>query len=356
MKKIKIIIIWSLIATVFQMFILLFLNNYYWKSQSSFSIVQVTQNDTSKLERPDINLPINARDIRVSYNSKHISFMENGKLTILNTSTGTANSISIPDKGTISYYRWLPDRDRMIIAEKYTKGYQSYIKLSNYDENLGGRNEIVDNHQQIVKIVLPDKNYEVTDMSLSTATSILYIRISKPGSKSIIYHMNTMNQIIKLGEEGYQMRDMEALSTEDKLIYEDSKYKKLVVVQSSKKLALPYVNEPVLLGVDDDDNIYVGSMSNGKVTKIYYGKLDMPGETWNTLEPKEPCARNEVFIGRKGKVFINDNLRGDVINLSDNIITEYKGEFISLYDKGIISMNNGKVLNQSFDKTSVAEN
>lgn len=348
MKKVRAIIAWSLIATFFQMAVLVFLDKYYWKSQSSFNIVPVSQNKNNVVKDPDITIPSDAKDVQVSYNGKHMSYLLDGKLTVLDLSTGSANSISLPDKGMISYYKWLPDRDRMIIAEKYTSRYQTIIRFSNYDENSGTRTEIVDNHKQIIKISAPDSKYEVKDMSLSTATSVLYIRISRSGYRNIIYHMNTMNQIRKFGNENTNIENMEALSTEDKLIYESAQYKKLFVAQTNRRIDIPGVKESALLGVDDDDNIYVGSVENGLITNVYYGTLGTPEKEWKSLKLDEPSQQNEIFISRKGIVFVNDNLKGEVLNLSDKSVFKYKGTFVSLFNKGVISINNGKVLSEKF--------
>ncbi len=349
MKRFVRIICWSLIAIFFQVSFLLFLNNYYWKSQSTFKIVPVSE---VKAEEPkmltNLEVPTESGDLKVSYNGKHIAYILKGKLVVQDTYTGKSQSIDIPNKGSISYYRWLPDRDRLIIAEKYVNGRKETIKFTYYDESTGERTEIVDNHKELAQIVLSETDYEVKDMSLSTATSVMFIRISKAGGKNIIYHMNIMSQLEKLESNNIQMVSMEALSTEDKLIYDTPVYKKLMAAPSNKQISITGVKQYILLGVDDDDNIYVGNGEDGKIKSIYYGTLGTPTKDWKNIQLEQPTEKKNIFITRKGKILLNDNLKGEINNLTDNKATKYIGKFLAIYNKGVISEENGKLTDNCF--------
>jgi len=57
-------------------------------------------------------LPIN-----VSYNASYISYFSNNELYVVNTITGKSVVVDSSNGVKISFYKWLPDRNRMLICE-----------------------------------------------------------------------------------------------------------------------------------------------------------------------------------------------------------------------------------------------
>lgn len=348
MKKIRNIIVWSLIPLSIQLSVLYFLNNHFWNTESSFKIVKVDEKNSSQKLKINLKLPEDAKDIKVSYNGKHVSYFLDNKLVVQNTIKGDEKKVDLPDNVTISNYRWLPDRDRLIMAEKHVNGKRSFIVFSSYDQDKGERTELVDNHKKEVRINLPDSRYEVENMTMSTATSVVYIKVSGKGLRNRIYHMNIMSQIENFQMGNSKIGNMEVLYTKDKFIYEDLTNKKLAVSGAKKSIIIDGKKNLALLGIDNDDNIYVCDKSLDTVGEIYHGSLETTPDQWECDKLSKQVDRQDIIVSISGEIYINSNERGEVLNINNNKITKYKGNFLGLYNNGVVSISEGKLVNSIF--------
>lgn len=100
MKKIVRIISWALLSIMIQAGGLLYLDKVYFKESSQFEIVETLSVEQKK----DVDYSISslAKDIKVSYDAKYISYFENDKLMVLDTKTLALKEL-LTDKGEKSF-------------------------------------------------------------------------------------------------------------------------------------------------------------------------------------------------------------------------------------------------------------
>ena len=118
MKWMKRIIIWIVVSLSVQSLVFFYVDNYFLATDSKIVAKKVDEDKTEKIKNIDITVPANVRNILVSYDAKYLSYYENEKLKIVNCKDGSIKNIAENEGSKISFYEWLPDRNRMLLVEK----------------------------------------------------------------------------------------------------------------------------------------------------------------------------------------------------------------------------------------------
>ena len=134
---------------------------------------------------------------------------------------------------------------------------------------------------------------------------------------------------------------------EDKLVYEDLTYNKVYITNISNTINIKGVSKLALLSVDSDDNIYLGQLESDKVIKVFSGVLKDATSNWKITELKEPVNTQDIYISFNGDMYINDNLMGIITQVSTGNTMNYQGKFLSMYEGGIASISQGKLIRTS---------
>lgn len=342
-KTLRNVTIWIIISLIIQGAGFFYVDKYFLATDTSFKAKKVEAKKPLAVQELSIVIPADAINLNLSFDGKYMAYYENDSLKIINTLDNTQKSVEF-DKGIkVSYYKWLPDRDRMLIAEKQTGNSGSGIDIAFYD--------VTKNQKEDIKsLTWADSKDEVTDISLSAFTNVIYIKVSSGGNRSNIYWLNIMKNSKKIYTKAYMIGNIGVLPHEDKLVYQDLTYKKIYVTNVQSPIVIKDVKNPYLLSVDGEDNIYIGSQQDNKITKIYHGLIKQSTSKWNVLELVEPQYAKDIFITSDGKVLVNDNLRGIVTDQVTSKQTIYSGTFLQLYDEGVASISNGKLVKTVFAK------
>jgi hypothetical protein len=349
MKGLKKIIVWTLIPVVVEMLGFFYIDNFYLKDQTTFTTNKVNVSSAKSNNKIDVTIPSDGKNIGVSYNGDYISYYQNGGIEVIDTTNNKKNEITVGDNIKISSYKWLPDRDIMLIAEKYNNGYgTSYIQLESYNAKKNEKTVLSDQNNKQLKILLPDNKYDVLDMTLSTATNVTYIKIGKNGVRSKLYRINVMVQMENVNYFFGKLGKIVATNKEDKLVYEDLTNNRIRVVGLKDPIATGENAMHYLLNTDNEDQIYIGNGENGKVNKIFVASLKKPRKDWNVITLKKAVNRDDIYITRFGKIYVNDSLKGTVTDLETGKQTSYKGVLIQIYDSGVISKSDNKVIGTAF--------
>lgn len=334
MKIIKHISIWVLISIVAQISILFYLDKYYLKPEKTFETKKVAQQTTVK-KKVDISIPTDAVQISASFDGKYVSFVQDGNINVVSIENGQVKVVKADSGYKISMYKWLCDRDRMFISEK-PETNDGYLILNYYDSPK-------DTKGKIENITYTDSKSEVQDIEVAPKTNVVYMKVYRYGTKSDIYSSNAMNDLKKVDTLTSNVGTVKTLTLKDDMIYEDKIKNKIYSLNDNKSIVINNVTKPVLLGVDCKDNIYIGSMVNDKINKVYYGSLDKTTDQWQSLSILNPCDVNDIFVSKSGNTYVNYNLKGQVLELKSNNITAYKGILASMSDTTVISVDNGKL-------------
>lgn len=330
MKGFKTIIIWVMISLIIQMAGLFYLNNFLLASDNVVKSKKIVNSQNTK---PDaqVKIPDNAKNINVSYDAKYVAYYANEKLYVINNQTGKTDNVSFTDGATVSFYKWMPDRDRMLIAEKNSGN----LSLSYYDVKK-------DQKDSISKITMADSESEVVDIKIAPLPNVIYIKVENSANRNTIYWINIMKEKKRIATQSSNIGKIEVLPHADKMVYESATYKKVYVTGMDNSLSFSGADQTCLLGVDDDDQVYIGNVnSDGKVSQIYYGTVSQDTSNWKTINLTSPVEKGDLFVEGNGNVYINNSLKATFTECKTGKVTNYKGIFLEIYNNGLASINDG---------------
>jgi len=336
MKMSKKIIAWAILSIILQVGGLYVLDNFVFKHSSDFESKKIEiQKDKTK----DINatIPANAEEINVSYDGKYLTYNENNNLYIQDTKTGTNTQITTENEGEIFYYKWLCDRDRLIIAKKVKDKGEYKIQLVTYSPK-NSSETVVSN------ICSYQQDMEVKKVSESTITGVYYIDIYKGGLKNTVYRIDINDTLTKLSLKTNVLGNMEVIPHEDRLIYEDKVNGNFFVTSPNKQLVFSSNKNLTLLGIDRKDVVYMGELNGDKIASIVYGKVSEDTSTWKKVTLDSVVNSNDLYFSNESEILINDNLKGSVKNLTTGNEVEYEGKLIQIKENFIATTDsNGKL-------------
>jgi len=329
MKSIKKYVVWIMLSLFLQMSMYFYLDKYFFVNETVFTSKKIdnTQNTTKLIENTKI--PEKSEDLTLSYDGKYASYIEAGKLKIINLQTAEEEVIPFAQGVNISFYKWLPDRDRMFIAEKEVDKDSPIIKFSYYDVKTNDNTQLSN-----VFINLNDANDEVENMELSTLTNVIYIKIGQKGYISSVYRINVMGSIEEVAS-GF-IGNIKIMTTVDKMLYEDISDSQIKVAGLDQTVNIRGVANLALISIDNEDNVYVGQVEQNKIVKIFSGTLDENTDSWKITVLKNPVERKNLFVSLEGRIYVNDSLSRTVKDITSNQETSYKGSFLEI-DNNIIS-------------------
>ncbi|MBC8063171.1 MAG: hypothetical protein H7Y18_21265 [Clostridiaceae bacterium] len=348
MKTYKRIVIWILISVSIQVIGLFYLDKYYFAESSEIKSTKLVVPPKKIIKAVDIKVDSSAKQTQMSNDGKYLSYYDNDKLKVVDTVTGSVNTVKIPDGVSLSFYKWLPDRNRIILAEKMKKNQINIIKFYYYDVSKNITEEVRnDAKNQEIFFELKNEKSEIEDIELSPLTNVMYVKVLNPGRRNVIYRLNIMADINKLDLKVYSVGKMQISYTEDELYFEDLLYKK-IRNSEGKEVKIPEMKSPSIVGSDSKNNIYIADVKDGLVNKIYWGIYKGNTTTWTSKELVVPVNVKNIYISLGGKIYVNDALNAVVTELLSGNQTKYTGVLQSIYTKGIATIEEGKLVKTSF--------
>lgn len=351
MKFLRTLMVWIIISLIIQLSILFYLDNYFLSEDSNLTIKKISKkimppkdidlyNDDKKYN-VKILIPDEADMISLSYDGKYVSYYLDYRLVIINTNNGYRINVDFEKDRKISYYKWLPDRNRILIAEKNLSYEKCSMIISYFDMIKREKNKIKE-------FVLQDMNSEIESIELSTLTNIIYIKVNHIGDRNSILRMDITNNLIEIKTEHYFIDKIKLIPHEDKLVYEDSTNNTIhlstYVTGESKQLIVNGVDRVALLGIDNEDNIYVGKLENGKIKKMFYGNYRISEQDWKNINLNRATKKENIYISNEGNIYLKDGLRGVITEARSGKTNKYTGYFIGFYGKKIASIQNGELI------------
>lgn len=336
MKIFRRVFLWIIISLTIQFAGLFYVNKYILTSDTSNIQTKKIVKSEPKKQDIEIKVPDNATHVNVSFNGRYLAYYDEDVLKVIDTKNGGEKKVDFADGIKVSSYKWLSDRNRMLIAEKETSKQSSNFKLAYYDVDK-------DVKEDIKELDWADKKSEVEDIQASALTNIIYVKVANSGQRSSIYWINIMKEMKKVDTMAYMIGKIKVVPHEDKLIYEDLTHQRIYMTGQDEPLKVNGVNSPSLIAVDDNDNVYVGETQDNKVTKIYFGSVKEGNNTLQAIDLKGAIDKDALFVSPQGKIYINDNLKGIVREVSIGKEYVYKGNFVQMYIDGIISISDGKL-------------
>jgi len=340
MKRFKKIFLWTLIPVCLELAGFTYFNSFYLNDETSFNTQKVVI-AAKKANKINVPLPDTAQNIDASYSGNYVSYCDNGTISVINTSSNSQKQISLDDGTSISKYVWLPDRDIMLIAEKYSDSYgESCIKFESYNAAKDEKTVLTKNNTPL-SITLDISDYDVQNIALSTTTNVTYVQVGSSGGLSRVYRIDVMQQLQKVSLLSSGLGNIATTNKADKLVYEDDTYDRIRIAGVKDPIATGESAIHYLLGTDSQDRIYIGNGQNGKVSKIFVADTSKSSSQWNIITLKKAADKSDIHVMRDGKIYVNDSAGRKVTELLSGKETSYKGTLVKVYDLGIISQNSG---------------
>ena len=337
MKLYKKIIAWAILSIILQVGGLFVLDNFVFKHSSKFKSNKI---DIEKQNTKDINviIPNGAENVNISYNGKYLTYYENDTLYIEESKTGTKTEVKTEDNGEILYYKWLSDRDRLIIAEKVVKDGETVIQLITYSPKDSSVS-------YVTSICDYEDDMKVMKITESTFTSVYYVDIYRGGLKSMVYRIDINNDKSRVSLQASVLGNMQVIPHVDRLVYEDEINNKFYVTSPNKQLTFNSNKNLTLLGIDRNDVIYIGELNGEKISSIIYGKVDEDTSSWKTVNLEAVVNRKDIYFNNESEILINDNLKGAVKNLTTGLEVEYEGKLVQIKEDFIATTDStGKLV------------
>ena len=337
MKLYKKIIAWAILSIILQIGGLFVLDNFVFKHSSKFKSNNI---DIEKQNTKDINviIPNGAENVNISYNGKYLTYYENDTLYIEESKTGTKTEVKTEDNGEILYYKWLSDRDRLIIAEKVVKDGETVIQLITYSPKDSSVS-------YVTSICDYEDDMKVMKITESTFTSVYYVDIYRGGLKSMVYRIDINNDKSRVSLQASVLGNMQVIPHVDRLVYEDEINNKFYVTSPNKQLTFNSNKNLTLLGIDRNDVIYIGELNGEKISSIIYGKVDEDTSSWKTVNLEAVVNRKDIYFNNESEILINDNLKGAVKNLTTGLEVEYEGKLVQIKEDFIATTDStGKLV------------
>ncbi|MBW6409993.1 hypothetical protein [Clostridium weizhouense] len=341
MKKLRIIISFTIIALLIQHTIFLYIETIYLSSDMKIKIEKSDDKQSIKNEKKEIKLKEELNDFKVSSNGRFIASLKNGKINILDSNDNKDKELKSSLNGEVVFYKWVTNSDSIILIQKIKEKGKYYFKPIAFNAKTGDETELSDFNINKLKVKVENSGDKVEDIPFSIGTHSLYIKIRKSNGKCDLYYANIMNELEKK-RDNKDIGNIVVPTTGANAIMEMGS--NVTILDSRGNLSIPNFNNPKVLGTDIDDNVYFGSENNGKVDKICYSVASDKYKEWKQLKLDKAVDKEDILVDYSGKVYINDKDNGCVIDLISNKSIKYKGDLVQSYSKGIISKVGNKLM------------
>jgi len=370
--------------------VLLYLNNVYFKHGSDYTLVKINSTASSKPVFTDVKLTTGANNLSCSHDGKYLAYALNGQLNILDMTNNETYTVENAKGMVLSDFKWVYDRDRLMITEKNTDGKNGYyIKLYRYDIKDKILTEIVDFLSgNDYKINLSNKSDEVTDIEVSTKTAVTYVTVSDKSSgsnKYKIYEINVTEPLKKISTYTKTIGNILCLKDKDILLYEENISGKIYREDTDSPISVSGNTSLKLLGFDNKENVYFAVIKDSKTSSIYYG--DVVGKSFQNVKLDKAVDPSSIMVNYYGNVYINDKTNTAMIKVLpvDNVIsatsssvsssktssskasstktssfnilssqaeliigTRYSGSIVAIYDIGFVTNDSGIIKHYEF--------
>jgi hypothetical protein len=346
MKIFRTITIWAMLSLALQMSGLFYVNKYYLSDETNIKVSKLVKNTDDEKEA-EVVVPEEAQNISTSYNGRYLAYYDSDVLKIITMATGEEKNIEFEEGVEVSYYRWLSDRNRMLIAEKHKTSSGISFELSYYDVDK-------DTKDAIEELTWAGKSAEVSDIEASPLTNLIFIKVALNDYQSNIYSLNIMEDKKKVSTVVDSIGNIGIVPHVDKLYYEDTENNRIYATGSKKRITVGNAEKMTLISVDNNDNVYIGELAEDKtVVRIYYGQAGADTSTYSLVELTSSYFKEDICVSTDGKIYLNDNFKGTITDSAAGKEYMYPGLFLQIYDGGILSLSDKKVVKTAFSDKNI---
>jgi len=348
------ILVWTLVALVFQQSIFLYVENIYLASDVKIEVKKVEEKEIPKKKNVnEIDLKAGIGEVSLSSDGRFVAYMEENKLKVLDSNEKSEKEFESEDDGEVVFYKWLTNENTMIVIQKIQKNGEFYFEPVSFTAQKGEVRKLADISLNEMKIKIENQNNKIDNVVFSNATHSLYIKVQKQNGKSDLYYANVMNQLVKV-RSNKDIGNIIVPTTNANAVIEMGS--NATILNSSGNIEIPNVEITKVLGTDIKDNVYFGEEVNKKITKIHYTILNNEKNKWNMLNLAKPVDKEDIIIDYSGKIYINDKLASSVLEITSKKMIKYTGQLVQAYSKGFISRDGNKLIKNELGTNNISIN
>lgn len=356
---------------------LAYLNNVYFKPSDKTKIVKVSTPVQTGMKKMSVFIGSNSTHAALSYDGEYASYLStDGVLHIIDLSNGKQYPIQTPENMQVMNYKWIYNRDRMIVAEKTTGTSKIRMRLYDFDitdlDPNASEQELmpVSNNDNTQLQYTVQKDTTLDDIELSTDTALTFLKVTTEDSSSIkAFNIQADPQQVetltsRIGAVTVLKQDFTVLyeSLKSGYIYvyhgedQDNGNTESLTVDGNKQLRL--------IGSDENDILYVAPTDTTQTHTIYYGTFsDLTNGDYHTLHLDEDTLLSNIVLTPSGALYAKDDSMGVLTQLkagtdedgasgtsgaSGLTKTNYTGKLIGIADNGFITFGGGTVRTNNF--------
>ncbi|MPQ45110.1 hypothetical protein, partial [Clostridium tarantellae] len=268
----KILFRWTLFSFVLQCSVFFLLNTYFFKSDGTITSKKIVSAKEDNSKVADISIPSKAKNIKMSFDGKYISYLLDGELKTINVRNGELIDIPINSHSKLLNYTWLKDRNRLFLSQ-LDNGFINlyYYDLSkNHKEKISAEGKGTTNGE----ITKGNKYTKVKSIETSTLTNVTYLNIEKENYKKI-YRLDINLEVRPFQLPTDEVGEIKVIPHEDRLIFENKNNYDIYATSPNKRITKGKDTKYTLLSVDNNDVIYIGVLNDhNKILEIKYGTLE----------------------------------------------------------------------------------
>lgn len=326
-----------MLSLIVQGMVCFYLDQFYLSDETGVKITSVNLNQNEELD-PHVIIPLGARKIGLSYDGHYTSYLEkNGNLVVVDTNSGRPEKV----EGKNVAYKWLPDANILMLAETLNVRSEKVLRFFSYDVQRNIKSEICNYNKKQNIITVKDDNPSV-DIAVSTLTGVMYVKITD-GNESRIYRIDRNETLTRILANNSHIVKLEVASHDDLLAYQDDTHHQIRTTASKRVMQINGNNNLFLLAADGNDNIYAGNSLKGKISEIYYGKLNDPFSSWEKIDLGEYIDSKDIFITYRGDIYVKRD-QNSISNIRNIGKINYYGQFLGIFNGFIASIDNHKLM------------
>lgn len=284
----------------------------------------------------NIEIPSEACNVKVSYGGKYIIYSIGEKIMLIDTKDSQVKEI-LSDSQILDC-KWVPKNNTLYIVEK--KENKVHVKTFNADSNI----------EQDLNYICDYK--DGMNVQSYIAHSAQYISVYNQNVTDI-YRIDIEKEVSKLNTELSKLYSGDVFWDEDIFVYQDFQSKKLYKYTSGKVSEIQVKGKANLVVLRTaDKSIFLGELSaDNKISKIIYSEDIQGMSSWKTQELEEAKEINDIYVTEENNIIINDSNNSKVTNISNGNSMSYKGKFVSINDRVLCSVEDGKISLKSVKET-----
>ncbi|GKU25400.1 hypothetical protein CFOLD11_22260 [Clostridium folliculivorans] len=349
-KYIKNLGLYFIIAVILQVGVLYYINNFYLsgfssnnedKSTAAVNSTNATstksndKNNSSVSGKNEIDttikfsVPEDSTEIELSKENDKVAYIKDSVLQIV----GKTENNTVDFQGLkLLKYQWLDEGNLVVATSKENSTSVSFYK---YDISTKEK-------ELLASIQLKDKKASINSIISSPLKDLIFVKVDLSNGGSEIYKLNVRNEFEKVALRESKIQDIYLIPHEDKLIYNSSLNSNVYVTYLEQKLSLTQKGLTRILGVDKSENVYIGLISNGNVSKIYYGSIGEKTSTWKQLSLNN-IEKAEDLIVVENSIYKLNSTENKLEDLNGTTSISFKGKFLKICNGKVLSMENGNV-------------